>query len=64
MAYNLNMRKSIYKWRQTHKEQYNEYVSGKTLEYYYKNKTAMNKQRVKRANFHRECERLRHILIE
>jgi hypothetical protein len=64
MAYNLNVRNSIYKWRQTHKEQYNEYINGKTLEYYYKNKTAMNTQRVKRAKFHQECQRLRSILIE
>ncbi len=36
--YNENTKKSIYKWRQTHKEQWDEYHNNKQKEYNEKNR--------------------------
>ena len=64
MTYNLERRTSMYKWRENNKERYNAYVASKMLIYYTQNKTYCNEQRVKRAKYKRECERLRSMLME
>ena len=64
MAYDLKTRKNIYRWRETHRDAYNSYMSKISNDYYMKHKAECNARRVKNARFNRESKRLRNILID
>jgi len=59
----------ILKWRENHKEQYNEYMSKKSLERYNNNRDVINDRRKELYNerkndpFYLECKRFRRILF-
>ena len=61
--YNTQSKKSIYKWRETNKDTYNEYMNTKMKAYYQANKEKCNAKRVSYAKYKRECCRLCHILL-
>lgn len=46
MVYNEVIKKSIYKWRDNNREQYNEYVCSKLVESYAKNPEVFRKKRM------------------
>lgn len=53
------IKSSIYKWRDTHKEEYNRYM----LEVYYRNADEIKEKRMKRYYYQQEAKRLMAILI-
>lgn len=57
--YDEKTKQSIMNWRHNHKEEYNDYMRVKALDYYYKNKEEVRK----RLNYRKEAERLRKIDI-
>lgn len=61
--YNVQTKKSIYKWREINKTNYNQYMNAKMKEYYQANKAKCNAKRVLAARYNRECCRLRSILL-
>jgi hypothetical protein len=61
--YNIQIKNSIYKWRQSNKMNYNEYMNAKMKAYYQNNKAKCNAKRVLSAKYNRECCRLRNILL-
>ena len=61
--YNIQIKNSIYKWRQSNKMNYNEYMNAKMKAYYQTNKAKCNAKRVLAAKYNRECCRLRIILL-
>lgn len=64
MTYNDNIKNSIYKWRGTHKEQFNAYCASLMKKQYLKNKDEKNKKNLERYYFKKECQRLSNILID
>ena len=64
MTYNENIKKAIYKWRETHHEQYNNYNIIKAREWKDKNREKHNKTELLRYYYKKECKRLRFILID
>ena len=61
--YNVETKKSIYKWRESNKINYNVYMNAKRKAYYQANKAKCNAKRVLAAKYKRECCRLRSILL-
>jgi hypothetical protein len=66
--YNKTVQKTIMKWREAHKEEYNEYMRNKILERYNQNKELINNRRKelyhkKKDIFYLECQIFRKILI-
>lgn len=57
--YDDKIKQSIMNWRHNHKEEYNNYMRVKALDYYHANKEEVRK----RMNYRKEAERLRNILI-
>ena len=53
------IKSSIYKWRDNHKEVYNKYM----LEIYYRNADEIKEKRMKRYYYQQEVKRLMAILI-
>lgn len=48
MTYNENIKNSIYKWRATHKDQFNAYCAALMKKQYEKNKDDKNKKNLQR----------------
>ena len=67
--YNDTVKKTIMKWRGSHKEEYNEYMRGKILDRYNNNREMINNRRRelyyynKENNFEEVCKTFRKILI-
>lgn len=57
--YDIKTKQSIMNWRNNHKDEYNEYMRGKALDYYHANKQTIKK----RMEYKKEAERLRKIEI-
>jgi RIO-like serine/threonine protein kinase len=55
MAYSEAQKRATYKWNKAHREDYNCFHREKNLRYYYEHKEVLNKQKVKRAIYRREC---------
>lgn len=58
----------IYKWRATHREEWNDYMLKKNMERYYINKDEYNQKRkelyhLRKNPYFAECERFRKILL-
>ena len=53
------IKSSIYKWRDSHKDEYNKYM----LEVYYRNADDFRQKRMKRYYYQQEVKRLMAILI-
>jgi hypothetical protein len=62
-SYTPTQKKAIYKWRETHHEEYNEYNRKGCLIYYNKNKEKCNAKRLQLYYYQKECSRLRNILL-
>lgn len=56
--YDKKMKDCIMNWRNNHKEEYNNYMRVKALDYYHANKDVIKK----RLEYKKEAERLRNIL--
>lgn len=57
--YDQKMKDCIMNWRNNHKDEYNNYMRVKALDYYHANKDIIKK----RLEYKKEAERLRNILI-
>jgi hypothetical protein len=57
--YNKELKTNIYKWRDTHKEEYNKYM----LEVYYRNADDFKQKRMKRYYYQQEVKRFMSILL-
>jgi hypothetical protein len=44
--YTENIKKNIYKWRETHREEYNEYMLKLNMKHYYDNQEERKKKRM------------------
>jgi hypothetical protein len=69
MTYNNNLKKAIYKWRETHQEEYREYMRSTQAEYRANNKDKANASRMKcyyedRDPYLKQCKTFRRIRIE
>jgi hypothetical protein len=64
MVYNEKIRKNIYDWRESHREQYNQYMVGISREYYNKNKEIFSLKAKKKYQLKKEFLRLSSILLE
>jgi hypothetical protein len=53
------IKSSIYKWRESHKDEYNKYM----LEVYYRNAEDFRQKRMKRYYYQQEVKRLMAILL-
>lgn len=56
--YDQKMKDCIMNWRNNHKDEYNNYMRVKALDYYHANKDVIKK----RLEYKKEAERLRNIL--
>lgn len=56
--YNETTKQAIYKWRETHREEYNKYISEKVNEHYHRNKTEILLKMKKQYAFKKEIVRL------
>jgi len=57
--YNKEIKSNIYKWRDTHKEEYNKYM----LEIYYRNADEIKEKRMKRYYYQKEAKVFLGILL-
>jgi hypothetical protein len=57
-------KENIYNWRDTHRQEYNEYMKETMKRAYDKNPDIKRKQNLNRYYFKQECKRLNNILIE
>ena len=64
MAYDDNMKKSIYKWRENNIEKYNAYMLLSSRKWKENNRERNNKRENQRYHYNRECLRLRNMLLE
>ncbi len=64
MVYNEKIRKNIYDWRDSHREQYNQYMVGISREYYENNKLVISLKAKNKYQLKKEFFRLSNILIE
>lgn len=63
MVYNENTKQSHYKWRETHKDQYREYVNKSAKKYYESNKVEQQLKSLKKYYLRKEMNIFRHILL-
>ena len=56
--YNEQTKKHIYTWRETHHEQYKDYIKNKVAEHYEKNKIEILKRLKRIRDYKKEVERL------
>jgi hypothetical protein len=64
MAYNIQAKKSIDKWRESNRLVYNEYMNAQMKLYYERNRAKCNLRRARNAKYKNECLRLRNILLD
>ena len=64
MPYTSQQKKAIYKYRETHQEEFGEYNKGYCKRYYQQNKDKMNAKRLNLYYYQKECNRLRSILLD
>ena len=62
-SYNESSKIAIYKWRETHHNEYNEYNKKCCLAYYNKNKDKCNAKRLQLYYYQKECKIFRNILL-
>jgi hypothetical protein len=63
MAYDENIKKSIYKWRENNKDKYNNVRCVENRKWKQNNKANHNKKELDRYYFKKECKRLMNILV-
>jgi hypothetical protein len=63
MVYNQNTKIAHYKWRETHKEQYRNYVNKSAKKYYENNKDGEKLKSLKRYYLKKEFDIFRNILL-
>lgn len=63
MVYNEDTKKAHYKWRETHIEQYREYVNKSVRKHYEKNKEKLNKKSLDRYYLKKELKEFMNILL-
>ena len=63
MAYSTRDKQYIYKWREAHKDQYNEYLKQKSREQYEHYKDRIKHNRMARYYYQKEAELYRYILL-
>jgi hypothetical protein len=61
--YNDKIKKTIYKWRESNKDKYNELMREHNKKYYDKHKEQQIKKKSDRYYFNKECQRFRNILL-
>jgi len=64
MVYNEDAKMAHYRWRQTHMDQYREYVNKSAKKYYQNNKEKANQKSLGRYYLKKEWEIFRHILLD
>ena len=64
MTYNEKSKKAIMKWRETHGDEYLEYMRPHSLRYYKEHKDVCNARRVKLYYYQKECKIFRNILVD
>jgi len=62
-SYTPAQKKAIYKYRETHAEQYTEYHTTHCKQYYLQNKEKLAKMKSNLYFYRKECIRLRNILL-
>lgn len=62
--YNDKIKESIYKWRESNKDKYNELMKEHNKKYYEENKRKQSDKNLKRYHYNRECEKFRNILLD
>ena len=61
--YNENTKKAMYKWRNNHRDQWNEYRRPLSLKYYYKNAENVKKRKREKYQNAKEFREFLHILL-
>jgi FAD/FMN-containing dehydrogenase len=61
--YNDKIKKTIYKWRESNKDKYNELMREHNKKYYDEHKEQRIKKNLDRYYFNKECQRFRNILL-
>ena len=64
MTYNESTKISIYKWRENHKKQHNEYLLKKNREYILVKRDHINSLRRRGYIYQKQCKIFRNILID
>ena len=64
MPYTPALKRAIYKYRETHREEFTEYSKEYRKRYYQENKSKVNAKRLNLYYYQKECNRLRNILLE
>ena len=64
MPYTQALKRAIYKYRDTHREEFTEYSKVYRKKYYEDNKDKVNSKRLKLYYYQKECSRLRNILLD
>lgn len=59
----IKLKKNIYKWRENHKEEYNEYMRNTMKRAFERNPDAKRKMNLNRYYYKKECTRLNNILM-
>jgi len=63
MVYNQDTKNSHYKWRETHKEQYREYVNKSAKKHYQEHKDILKQKSLDRYYYKKELKELMNILL-
>lgn len=63
MVYNQDSKISHYKWRETHKDQYREYVNKSAKKYYQSNKEVMRQKSLDRYYYKKDMKEFMQILL-
>ena len=63
MVYNENTKLAHYKWRESNKDKYREWVNKSVKKHYQENKDSINKKTMARYYLKKEMEAFRMILI-
>lgn len=63
MVYNQDTKTSHYKWRETHKEQYREYVNKSVKKHYQEHKEKLRQKSLDRYYYKKELKEFMSILL-
>ena len=61
--YNENTKKAMYKWRNNHRDQWNEYRRQLSLKYYYQNAENVEKKNARNIKMQKSLGRFAHIIM-